>query len=166
MSSYQADWLFDEAGEWQENSGSEEGEDDDGNDDGSENDMDGDEQDTKDVHRNTNAGQNDGMKADDMDDDMSMDGGSIIEGSIANPSQKKSKSVSKTEKKSIIQLEEEDREFPDELDTPHDMNARDRFARFRALQSFRTSPWHPKENLPIDYNRIYQFENFNGTQKR
>ena len=55
-----------------------------------------------------------------------------------------------------------DLEFPDEVDTPHDISARKRFVKYRALQSFRASPWHPKENLPLDYAKIFQFENFNG----
>jgi pre-rRNA-processing protein TSR1 len=61
---------------------------------------------------------------------------------------------------------QEDMMFPDEMDTPFDEPARQRFARYRALQSFRSSPWHPKENLPADYSRIFQFEDFNGMQRR
>ncbi|KAJ2850147.1 ribosome biogenesis protein tsr1, partial [Coemansia brasiliensis] len=60
----------------------------------------------------------------------------------------------------------DDLQFPDEVDTPMDQLARERFARFRGLQSFRTSPWDPYENLPLDYARIFQFENFKRTQQR
>lgn len=52
--------------------------------------------------------------------------------------------------------EDEDSRFPDEMDTPADRSARERFARFRALKSFRTSPWDSKESLPAEYARIFQ----------
>ena len=56
--------------------------------------------------------------------------------------------------------------FPDEVDTPEDVSARARFARYRALQSFKNSTWHPKENLPQEYSRIFHLQNFNLVQKR
>ncbi|KAH8834339.1 ribosome biogenesis protein tsr1 [Flagelloscypha sp. PMI_526] len=62
--------------------------------------------------------------------------------------------------------EQEDAEFPDEMDTPKDLPARERFARFRGLRSFRTSPWDPYESLPRDYARIFQFEDFKRTERR
>lgn len=62
--------------------------------------------------------------------------------------------------------QEEDASFPDEIDTPRHIAARTRFQRYRGLRSFRTSPWDPYENLPLEYGEIFQFENFSATQKR
>ncbi|XP_034404825.1 pre-rRNA-processing protein TSR1 homolog [Cyclopterus lumpus] len=56
--------------------------------------------------------------------------------------------------------------FPDEVDTPLDMAARIRFQRYRGLKSFRSSPWDPMENLPLNYSRIFQFQSFDRTRRR
>ena len=61
--------------------------------------------------------------------------------------------------------EEDDLSFPDEVDTPKEISARIRFQRFRGMRSFRTSPWDPFENLPRDYARIFQFEDFKRTER-
>ena len=60
----------------------------------------------------------------------------------------------------------EDELFPDEVDTPLETAARVRFARYRGLRSFHFSSWDPKENLPTDYSRIFQFQNFNRSKRR
>lgn len=59
--------------------------------------------------------------------------------------------------------EEEEDYFDLQPDGP---SGRARLARYRALQSFRHSYWHPKENLPEQYSRIYQFQDMKGMQKR
>ncbi|XP_068571887.1 pre-rRNA-processing protein TSR1 homolog [Cebidichthys violaceus] len=56
--------------------------------------------------------------------------------------------------------------FPDEVDTPLDRAARIRFQRYRGLKSFRSSPWDPMENLPLNYSRIFQFQSFERTRRR
>jgi len=71
--------------------------------------------------------------------------------------------VEDLEKMKAARLEEM---FPDEVDTPSDVAARVRFQKYRGLRSFRTSVWDPKENLPLDYARIWQFENFDRTKKK
>ena len=53
----------------------------------------------------------------------------------------------------------DDKHFPDEIDTPFGVLAKDRFQKYRGLQSFKHTPWDPKENLPSDFARIYTFQN-------
>ena len=56
--------------------------------------------------------------------------------------------------------------YPDEFELHHGEAARRRLAKFRGLKSFRTSPWGPREDLPLDYAKVFAFENFRRAQKR
>ncbi len=64
------------------------------------------------------------------------------------------------------EAEADEAAFPDEVDAPAGVLARERFARFRGLKSFRTSPWDPREDLPADYARVFAFENFRRAHRR
>lgn len=63
-------------------------------------------------------------------------------------------------------VEEEQLEFPDEVDAPDDQAARVRFARYRGLPSFKHSPWDVKQALPISYARVFSLPNFEEACKR
>ena len=65
-----------------------------------------------------------------------------------------------------FRMERDEMEFPDEVDTPLDRFAKDRFQRYRGLKNFAESPWDPKENLPLEYGQIFEFEHLDVTQKR
>ncbi|KAH0478378.1 MAG: uncharacterized protein KVP18_004354 [Porospora cf. gigantea A] len=68
-----------------------------------------------------------------------------------------------------VQMEErtaEDMDLEDEVDTPTDIRASERFCKYKGLTSFRTSRWDPYEELPMEYSRIYEFESFRGTMNK
>lgn len=77
--------------------------------------------------------------------------------------------ISEEERNSLLEQrrkeEQEHNEFPDEVQVNEDEKARDRFARYRSLASFKKSYWDPKENLPDSYSSIFNFSSFKATQR-
>lgn len=65
----------------------------------------------------------------------------------------------------IMKAARTEAEFPDWIDTPMEQPAKVRFQRYRGLQSFKKSPWDPNENLPKEYSKIFQFQNFRHVYK-
>jgi pre-rRNA-processing protein TSR1 len=60
----------------------------------------------------------------------------------------------------VVEKERDEQRWPDEVEAPHDMPARERFQKYRGLDSFRTAAWDPRENLPVEYSRIFQLANY------
>ena len=53
-----------------------------------------------------------------------------------------------------------DMDFPDEVDTPLDQEARKRFLLYRGIKSIKNCNWDPYENLPQEYAKIWRFQNY------
>ena len=63
----------------------------------------------------------------------------------------------------------EDLEFPDEIELPPNVIARERLARYRGLKSFRTSHWDTDEDAPhepTEWNRLLEIADFKGAKAR
>ncbi|GJP72977.1 hypothetical protein CLOP_g3742 [Closterium sp. NIES-67] len=173
-SSYQAAWL--QAGQ-EESEGEEE--------DGEEEEEEGDEamEEGEEREEGKNAGKEEeeeeeeegsGSDWEDVDEDEGVGGERLGGGSSHDGLMDEDDAEAEAERRARAQWEEmkrlraqqqEDQEFPDEVDTPDDIPARQRFAKYRGLKSFRSSPWDPKESLPSEYARIFSFDNWKRTQK-
>jgi len=70
---------------------------------------------------------------------------------------------SEKRRRALIARSKEELEFPDEVDCPLDVPAKERFQKYRGLKSFRTSAWDPYEDLPVEYSRIWEFDAFAST---
>ncbi|EPY32536.1 pre-rRNA-processing protein TSR1 [Angomonas deanei] len=60
----------------------------------------------------------------------------------------------------LREMSEEEAWNPDVVDTPVNLPARQRFAKYRGLKSFATSKWDPTENLPPYYAYIYKLQGY------
>jgi pre-rRNA-processing protein TSR1 len=117
-------------------------------------------------------------------DDVSVAEGELDHGELAKELNKKStesvapdddmdidddNQISKEERQDLLEQRRkeahEHNEFPDEVQVDEDEKARDRFARYRSLKSFRKSHWDPKENLPDSYASVFHFKSFKTTQR-
>jgi len=71
----------------------------------------------------------------------------------------------KRRRETLVERSREELEFPDEVDTPLDVPARERFQKYRGLKSWRTSAWDAYEDLPVEYSRVWEFEAFASTAR-
>ncbi len=68
-------------------------------------------------------------------------------------------------KTSLEYRSKEEMEFQDEVDTPIDIPAKERFKKYRGLESMKTGSWNPLMNLPKEYRTIFSFENIKNTYR-
>ena len=64
---------------------------------------------------------------------------------------------------------ENDKEFPDEIELPPNVLARERLARYRGLKSLRTSEWQEDEDRPYepdDWRRLLQIPDYQASRLR
>ncbi|KAJ1977260.1 ribosome biogenesis protein tsr1 [Dimargaris xerosporica] len=157
-SAYQAEWIVD--------SGSEEDDEDAMSDEGSDYGMmeEGDDQ----FPPNDMDAWSDSAFPPEEYEDVALDGRSLAGGDDLPTEEEAERALAeyKSRQQERQRAERDNRHFPDEVDTPMDFPARLRFQKYRGLRSFRTSPWDPYENLPLDYGRIFQFPSFRRAERR
>lgn len=144
---HQASWLI----------YAEDDDEEDGDDDGDEDDMEEDDD---------NVGVADGFGGDGGEVDMNEEIDSRLSDGHEDLDDDEEERQLQTYRKLRAMENSENLHFPDEVDTPRHQPAKVRFQRYRGLKSFRTSPWDPYEDLPLDYARIFQFEDYERTRKK
>ena len=162
MSAYQAAWILDEMLDDDDD----EGEDYDDDDHAMDEHGGGDDDD--DMEFEANGGSDDGDMAFDEDGGHDIrDGNESMWADDDDDEATEDPAEAKRRLKSErAEANEEDLDFPDEIDTPTDERARDRFGKYRGMKSFRSTAWDPAEGQPFEYNKIFAFENFKATARR
>uniref|UniRef100_A0A3Q2NUP6 Pre-rRNA-processing protein TSR1 homolog n=1 Tax=Fundulus heteroclitus TaxID=8078 RepID=A0A3Q2NUP6_FUNHE len=161
-SDYQASWIIDEDEE--ENGEADEESSDDDGDDIMDEAMDGDDEEINSQEPGSHA-----ASEEEEDDDDEEEEEEVCPTERAGADQRYDDNMDEAAEEEGLKRYREARShemFPDEVDTPRDAPARIRFQRYRGLKSFRSSPWDPMENLPLDYSRIFQFQSFERTRRR
>nr|XP_020509568.1 pre-rRNA-processing protein TSR1 homolog [Labrus bergylta] len=161
-SDYQAAWIVDEDEEENGELDEESSEDDDDNDDMLDEAMDGDDEE----NNSQDAGSG---SEDEQDEDEEEEEEEVCSTERTGADQRYDERIDEAAEVEGLKRYREARAnemFPDEVDTPLDVAARIRFQRYRGLKSFRSSPWDPMENLPLNYSRIFQFQSFERTRHR
>lgn len=94
---------------------------------------------------------------DEEDDDLSF--GDVTQSQLNKTSFKHEKFTN------LEKRERDEMDFPDEVDTPADQLARERFSEYRSVMNIKTCNWDPFESLPKEYAHIWRFENFAQIKK-
>ena len=65
-----------------------------------------------------------------------------------------------------MQRNREELDFEDEVEYGADINLRDRYKKYIGMKSFKTTKWDQTANLPVEYDHIYIFKQYNQLQHK
>ncbi|EGR34439.1 ribosome biogenesis protein, putative [Ichthyophthirius multifiliis] len=65
----------------------------------------------------------------------------------------------------LLERNEDELEFEDEVEYNTQLQIRDRYEKYQGMKSFKNSEWDEFENLPDPYEKIYTFKNYIRTKK-